>query len=75
LLLIPVANILFFPLPSAVATILQYRCGQIPSLGSRYFTKYRDAVETVRGLTARIRPRCYMFSINDAFLFSCRRLT
>ena len=32
-------------IPSACSTIILYRCGQIPSLGSRYFLKYRNAVD------------------------------
>jgi hypothetical protein len=32
-------------IPSALSTIILYRCGQIPSLGSRYFLKYRNAVD------------------------------
>ncbi|GAX19612.1 hypothetical protein FisN_19Hh192 [Fistulifera solaris] len=33
-------------IPSSTATLLQYRCGLIPSLGSRYFTKYRRSADT-----------------------------
>jgi hypothetical protein len=33
--------------PSAVATILKYRCQILPSLGSEYFVKYRTAADTV----------------------------
>lgn len=32
-------------IPSSFSTIILYRCGQIPSLGSRYFLKYRNAVD------------------------------
>lgn len=35
-------------IPSAVSTIVQFRCGTIPSLGSRYFVPYRNAVASVR---------------------------
>lgn len=34
-------------IPSATSTILKYRCGVLPSLGSPYFIKYRMAVDTV----------------------------
>lgn len=33
-------------IPTATSTIILYRCGQIPSLGSRYFVKYRNKVDT-----------------------------
>lgn len=34
-------------IPSATTTILKYRCGVLPSLGSPHFVKYRLAVDTV----------------------------
>jgi len=33
-------------IPSATATILKYRCGVLPSLGSPFFVRYRMAVDT-----------------------------
>lgn len=45
--IIVMINLILIYVPSAVATILLYRCGQIPSLGSRYFVKYRNAVDSV----------------------------
>lgn len=33
-------------IPSAASTVLQYRCGLFPSLGSPYFNKYRVAADT-----------------------------
>jgi hypothetical protein len=44
-------------IPSATTTILLYRCGQLPSLGSKYFVKYRSAVDTVR-LSLAISDSC-----------------
>lgn len=49
---------------SATTTILGYRCGQIPSLGSPYFVKYRKAADTVRISRARLHCSTTTFDHN-----------
>lgn len=34
-------------IPSAMSTVLKYRCGALPSLGSLYFETYRQSVDLV----------------------------
>jgi hypothetical protein len=47
-------------IPSACSTMLKYRSGILPSLGSSHFAIYRVAIDTVsviRSLTSRVVPQ------------------
>lgn len=45
---IVVVSLILLYIPSAITTLLQYRCGLLPSLGSHSFKKFRSNVDTVR---------------------------